>query len=125
MHAAVGLVLGLTLTFRCGKDVTDAAPDVTPGETGDTEPVDDPPPPGDGYPRGGNIMVIFMDDIGLDKIAAYGAHPAPARTPNINRMAEEGVLFTHAYSNPTCTPSRSTLLTGRHAWIADQRHALH
>jgi arylsulfatase A-like enzyme len=61
------------------------------------------------------MIVIFMDDVGLDKIAAYGAHPSPAPTPAINRLAEEGVLFTHAYSNPTCTPSRATLLTGRHA----------
>jgi arylsulfatase A-like enzyme len=67
------------------------------------------------YERGGNIIVLFMDDVGLDKIAAYGAHPNPANTPVIDRMAEEGLLFMNAYSNPTCTPSRSALLTGRHA----------
>ena len=70
--------------------------------------------PGDGYPRGGNIVVLFMDDVGLDKVGAYGAHPAPAKTPTINRLAEEGFLFKNAYSNPTCTPSRAALLTGRH-----------
>ena len=64
--------------------------------------------------RGGNIIVLFMDDVGLDKIAAYGAHPSPAYTPVMDRLVEEGMLFMNAYSNPTCSPSRSALLTGRH-----------
>jgi arylsulfatase A-like enzyme len=84
-------------------DDADASADDDPGDSAD-----------EGYPRGGNMIVIFMDDVGLDKIGAYGAHPSPAHTPTINRLASEGVLFTRAYSNPTCSPSRSTLLTGRH-----------
>ena len=56
--------------------------------------------------RGGNVILIFMDDIGVDKIAAYNRHPYPAYTPTINQIADEGLLFTNAYSNPTCSPSR-------------------
>lgn len=62
-----------------------------------------------------NVLVIVGDDVGIDKVAAYGEHPYPASTPNIDALAAEGVLFRNAYGNPTCSPSRASLLTGRHA----------
>ena len=69
--------------------------------------------------RGGNVIVIFMDDIGVDKIDAYQKHPQPAYTPNINEIARRGIVFTNAYSNPTCSPSRTSILTGKHAYKTD------
>jgi arylsulfatase A-like enzyme len=71
--------------------------------------------PEEDWPKGGNVIILFIDDVGIDKIAAYDAHPSPAYTPNINNLAEQGVIFTKAYSNPTCSPSRASILTGRHA----------
>lgn len=75
-------------------------------------------------PPGGNLLVVLLDDVGVDKISAYGDPTAPA-TPTIDRLASAGLRFTRAYANPVCTPSRAVLLTGRHAsrsgmgWIAD------
>lgn len=63
---------------------------------------------------GGNVLVILTDDIGIDKTAAYSEHPHPANTPNLDALACAGVLFRNAYSHPTCTPSRSALMTGRY-----------
>ena len=63
---------------------------------------------------GGNILLILSDDIGIDKTAAYSAHPDPARTPNLEELACAGVRFDNAYANPVCSPSRAALLTGRH-----------
>ncbi len=65
--------------------------------------------------EGGNILVILTDDIGTDHTAAWGAHPDPPPTPNIDQLVCAGVSFRAAYSNPTCSPSRASLMTGRHA----------
>jgi arylsulfatase A-like enzyme len=64
--------------------------------------------------HGGNILVLLVDDIGVDKIRAYGEHPGAPPTPSIDALAARGVLFRNAYAPPTCSPSRAALLTGRH-----------
>ena len=59
-----------------------------------------------------NIIFILTDDLGFNQIGAYGN--TPIKTPNIDRLANEGVLFTQAYSgNTVCSPSRVSLFTGR------------
>ncbi|MFC1607158.1 sulfatase [Candidatus Latescibacterota bacterium] len=59
-----------------------------------------------------NFVVLFADDMGYGDWNR-GGHPT-IRTPNLNRMADEGVQLTQFYSgNPVCSPSRSALLTGR------------
>ncbi len=61
-----------------------------------------------------SFIVIYADDLGWGDLACYG-HPQ-IRTPNLDRMAAEGMRFTQFYSaSPVCTPSRAALLTGRHA----------
>jgi len=60
-----------------------------------------------------NIVLIFADDLGYCDSELYGCDLVP--TPNIKRIADEGVLFTAGYvTSPVCSPSRAALLTGRY-----------
>jgi arylsulfatase A-like enzyme len=62
-----------------------------------------------------NILMIYADDLGYGDVSAYGA--TAVKTPNIDRVAKEGLRFTDAHSPAsTCTPSRYALLTGEYAW---------
>lgn len=62
-----------------------------------------------------NIVLIYADDIGYGDLSCYGA--TGVKTPNVDKLAEQGLMFTRAYaSSATCTPSRYSLLTGRYAW---------
>jgi len=59
-----------------------------------------------------NVVIIFCDDLGYGDLGCYGS---TIRTPNLDRMAAEGMRFTHFYSaNPVCSPSRASLMTGRY-----------
>jgi len=61
-----------------------------------------------------NILVIYTDDVGYGDVGIYGGR---IPTPNIDRLAREGVMFTNSYTtSATCTPSRFSLLTGMYAW---------
>lgn len=63
-------------------------------------------------PERPNILLILIDDLGFEGIGSYGG--ASYETPNIDRLASEGVRFSHAYSMPLCAPSRLKLMTGRY-----------
>ena len=59
-----------------------------------------------------NVIVLLTDDMGIDKTSVYDEHPSAA-TPHIDGLAATGVLFRNAYAQPSCSPSRAALLTGR------------
>ena len=60
-----------------------------------------------------NILLIVSDDVGYADIGIYGSRDIP--TPNIDRIAREGIRFTNAYvSGPYCSPTRAGLMTGRY-----------
>jgi arylsulfatase A len=62
-----------------------------------------------------NIVFIMADDMGYGDLGCYGAVKIP--TPNMDRLAAEGMRFTDAHSSSAvCTPSRYSVLTGRYAW---------
>ncbi|MCB9881767.1 MAG: sulfatase-like hydrolase/transferase [Planctomycetes bacterium] len=66
-----------------------------------------------------NLVLVLIDDLGPEWIGGYGGESA--RTPNVDRLAQEGLRFENAWAMPKCTPTRASLLTGRypfrHGWV--------
>lgn len=62
-----------------------------------------------------NVIIMYADDLGFGDISCYGANEIP--TPNLDKLAEEGLKFHQGYATAaTCTPSRYSLLTGSYPW---------
>ncbi len=79
----------------------------------------DPPETVESQPP--NIVFILADDLGYGEIGAYGQQKI--RTPNLDRLAAQGVVLTNHYTgSPVCAPARCTLLTGRHTGHAVVRN---
>ncbi len=75
-----------------------------------------------------NVIIIYTDDQGTLDAACYGANDL--FTPNLDLLAGDGILFTQAYAQTVCCPSRAALLTGRHPhragineWTQNDAHA--
>jgi arylsulfatase A-like enzyme len=79
-------------------DIRDSVPDWAPFE---------PPAAPDGAP---SVVYIVLDDVGFSAMSCYGG---PVETPNIDRIAADGVRFTQWHTTALCSPTRSCLLTGR------------
>ena len=62
-----------------------------------------------------NILLIVADDLGYSDIASFGGN---IETPNISRLADEGISFSNYHVQPTCSPTRSSLLTGNDNHVA-------
>ena len=62
-----------------------------------------------------NIIFIFADDLGIESLRPYGGHST--LTPNIDKLANAGMLFTHCFANPKCSPSRAEVMTGTYPGI--------
>ncbi len=68
-----------------------------------------------------NIVFILADDLGYGEVGAYGQ--TKIKTPNLDRLAEQGMRFTHHYTGaPVCAPARCVLLTGKHLGHAEIRN---
>jgi len=61
-----------------------------------------------------NILVIFGDDIGIANISAYSDGLMGYETPNIDRIAKDGIRFLQYYAEQSCTAGRAAFLTGQH-----------
>src|ERR1700748_1539282 len=61
-----------------------------------------------------NILVIWGDDIGITNLSCYSDGLMGYRTPNIDRIAQEGMRFTDSYGEQSCTAGRASFLTGQH-----------
>ena len=59
-----------------------------------------------------NVILIMADDVGIEGFGCYGG--TSYQTPRIDQIADEGIRYTHAYSQPLCTPTRLQLMTGRY-----------
>ena len=69
-----------------------------------------------------NIVLIFADDLGIEALNAYGGHGV--RTPHIDKLAEDGMVFTHCFANPACSPSRAEIMTGTYPRFTGIKHVL-
>ena len=79
-------------------DIRDSVPDWSPFE---------PPKAPDGAP---SVVYIVLDDVGFSAMSSYGG---PIETPNIDKIAADGVRYTQFHTTALCSPTRSCLLTGR------------
>src|SRR5210317_1233923 len=61
-----------------------------------------------------NILVIWGDDAGIQNISAYHGGMMGGSTPNIDRIANEGAIFTDSYAQQSCTAGRASLILGQH-----------
>lgn len=69
--------------------------------------------PATSSPSKPNVVLIIMDDMGYGDLGSYGV--SDAKTPNLDRLAREGVRLTDAYANgPVCSPTRAALISGRY-----------
>ena len=66
-----------------------------------------------------NVVLIMVDDMGFSDIGCYGSE---IHTPNLDRLAERGMRFSHAYNGARCCPTRASLLTGLYAQQAGVGH---
>jgi arylsulfatase len=60
-----------------------------------------------------NIVVIWGDDIGQSNVSAYSRGMMGYKTPNIDRVASEGIMFTDFYAEQSCTAGRASFITGQ------------
>lgn len=63
-----------------------------------------------------NILLIIADDMGLDATPGYAIGSSKPLMPNIQNLIDTGIRFTNFWANPTCTPTRSSILTGKYGF---------
>ena len=61
-----------------------------------------------------NVIFIMADDVGIECFNSYGGESY--KTPRLDKLAQQGLLFNHCYSTPLCTPSRVKLMTGKYSF---------
>lgn len=67
------------------------------------------------HPTDTNVLLLILDDVGVDKVAAYKAVENAPPTPALSKLADQGRVFRHAWVEPMCSPTRAMIMTGRHA----------
>lgn len=97
------LFLFLIFTSSCSNEIDD----ITANETTEEVQVENKKP---------NILLIIADDMGLDATPGYNIGYQKPSMPTLESMMNNGVKFTNVWSNPTCTPTRATLLTGKYGF---------
>lgn len=63
-----------------------------------------------------NILLLIADDVGAEQFTGFGIGSNPAATPNLDSLAARGMRFSTVWSQPLCSPTRATLLTGRYGF---------
>ena len=63
-----------------------------------------------------NILLIIADDMGVETLASYGLGENPPTTAALDELARDGVRFNNFWTQPVCSPTRATMLTGRYGF---------
>lgn len=92
-------LLVLTVLFSCSDNATSESNNETP-------PVSNSP----------NILLIIADDMGLDATPGYNLGAIKPNMPNLQNMINTGVRFNNLWSNPVCTPTRGSIITGKYGF---------
>ena len=66
--------------------------------------------------RTSNVLLIVLDDVGMEALALYEPGPDLPHTPTLEALAARGILFHNVWANPLCSPTRATILTGRYSF---------
>lgn len=96
-------LLILILFFGCSSD-DNSNNDADPTASGDT-----------------NILLIIADDLGLDALNGYSEGSIKPNTPNLDDLAASGLVFNNFWTNSVCSPTRSTILTGKYGFSTGVR----
>ncbi len=93
------------LFFVCGCDSEDDTP--PPATTSNTP----------------NILLIIIDDMGKDATQGFSEGSVKPNTPNLNKIKNEGLTFNNFWANPTCSPTRASIITGKYGYRTDVKWA--
>ena len=99
------LLLMLSLLFSCSKTEESSIDSSTENETTD-ETISKKP----------NILLVIADDMGLDACPGYSIGTEKPTMPTLENLINTGITFNNVWSNPTCSPTRATLLTGKYGF---------
>lgn len=99
------LLLMLSLLFSCSKTEESSIDSSTENETTD-ETISKKP----------NILLVIADDMGLDACPGYSIGTEKPTMPTLTDLINSGITFNNVWSNPTCSPTRATLLTGKYGF---------
>ena len=100
MKKLIYFSLTIVFLFSCKKE-TNSSSTIDCGGLTDTRP---------------NILLIIADDMGLDATPGYNVGTIKPNVPNIQNMINQGVRYNNFWSYPVCTPTRSSMLTGKYGF---------
>lgn len=103
------LVLFSFFFIACSSELEEIQNDPDPVEEIPDEIVDTPD-----NPNSPNILLIIADDMGLDASPGYNIGNLKPQMPNLQDLINTGLTFNNVWSNPTCTPTRATIITGKY-----------
>ena len=114
-HTLYGVLFVMLVTFGVGQWLPDKALAQSQGTVKSAPASSSATKPAQGNEKSSkpNILVIFGDDIGQTNISAYSRGLVGYTTPNIDRIATEGMIFTDYYAENSCTAGRSSFITGQ------------
>ena len=71
-----------------------------------------------------NILLIIGDDMGVETLASFEVGESPPTTAALDELAKQGVRFTNSWSQPICSPTRATMITGRYGFRKSKPHSI-